>query len=805
MDPGRLVSVVLLITEGHTTAGGADLSRLPPWPTFVAPLASSPNSSHGRYPVVEVVSHEDGSCRLDPGPIRTSWVLLLEPGEFLERKAIFTITELVSKGQRAVRQAAVIRSLPREALEDLRWVTSLDIADSLSGEEGSFFTLEPRLVPRDDLAKIRLLIDKGVNHPCPVDKGFNSLEPSPLVVSRPVHRTPRSGRRSPPPDPRLFLDGHAAHFDDTVFSPRFVWPGASFRTMRLDHVAAIEEGVGQGLATPDMAAHAISYLIRFGHYEDARSLGAKVPPDWVRRHGALAQMVALAAFLNGQKEQALGILQANEASLPSDLGLQLNLAKIQLLFGRDQEAMDTILANRQEGHWSEGEISAMDRLASAIQANSGARASMSLCIIARDEAEHLPQCLASVRGLADEVIVVDTGSTDATADIARDSGATVFEFSWGNDFSAARNFAIGKATRDYIFMLDADEYVAPQHLLNLHVMKALLPVRTPVAFRFTVAHIQTRHNWLVFVRAVNPKVEGEAVRIFPRLQGIRYEGEVEEDIERSIRAKGIPVTTVSIGDAIIFHEPTSREPRIRRKLPLYDEVKSPTVGVFLAAIRDSSAVGDTQRLLQWLNALHRHHGKEPWAWPYNMRLARYLETWDLRTAEDMYREILAEEPSHSEALCSLAGLLVRMGRVEELPSLMGQDGHAPTGGERALELDYRVFMGLAALCRGDAGEAAMLLDHVLMENPVSLLGQAARFYFLMRIGELGGAASALEEIHGILGRAGSTASPGLGRFMDLLEEVGELLRMRGAHRERGLILAGARQLEGQLRSGQCGL
>lgn len=799
------MSIVLLVMEGDTAAGGEEVARLPAWPTFLVPLASCSDLSHVRYPILELVSHEDGSCRIDLKPVETPWILLLETGEFLRREAISTVADLVIRGPRAVRQAAVARRLCRETLEGFQWVTSRNMGGHLSGEEGGYFTLEPRLVPHEDVPRVRLLMDKGVNHPCPLDKGVAAVELSRLVVSRSVQRAMLSDRRPPPPDPRLFLDGHAAHFDDTIFSPRFVWPGASFRTMRQDHVAAIEEGVGQGLATPDMVAHAISYLIRFGLYEKARSLGKKVPPDWVRRHAALAQMLALTAFVNGQKEQVLDILQGSEASLPSDLGLQLNLAKIQLLLGRDQEAMDTILANAEKGIWSDAEMAAMDRLARAIRANSGARASLSLCIIARDEAEHLPQCLGSVRGLADEVIVVDTGSRDTTVEIARDFGATVLEFPWGNDFSAARNFAIGKASCDYIFMLDADEYVVPQHLLNLHVMKTLLPVKDPSAFRFTVAHIQTRHNWLVFVRAVNPKVEGQAVRIFPRLQGILYEGEVEEEIEGSIRAKGIPLADVSMGDAVIFHEPTSRARRIRRKLPLYDEVKSPTPRVLLAAIRDCSAVGDTHRLLHWLHRLHLHYGKEPWAWPYNLKLARYMETGDPQGAEEIYREILAEDPSHSEALCALAGLLVRMGRVEELPSLMGLEGRGSAENEGALDLDHRVFRGLAALCRGHAWEAAMVLDRVLLENPVSLLGQAARFYFLTKIGELAGAASALEEIRGILGQAQSSASQGLARFVDLVEGVSEALGMCGAHWERGLILAGARELEGRLRCEAYGL
>ena len=74
-------------------------------------------------------------------------------------------------------------------------------------------------------------------------------------------------------------------------------------------------------------------------------------------------------------------------------------------------------------------------------------AGVSLCMIVRDEENFLPQCLASVRDSVDEIIVVDTGSTDRTIEIARSFGATVIEREWRNDFAWARNESIALATK----------------------------------------------------------------------------------------------------------------------------------------------------------------------------------------------------------------------------------------------------------------------------------------------------------------------------------------------------------------------
>lgn len=87
--------------------------------------------------------------------------------------------------------------------------------------------------------------------------------------------------------------------------------------------------------------------------------------------------------------------------------------------------------------------------------------SLSLCLIARNEERFLGDCLASAAGLVDEVILVDTGSTDRTVDIARAAGARVVKFAWNDDFAAARNFGLGHARGSHILVLDADERLGP--------------------------------------------------------------------------------------------------------------------------------------------------------------------------------------------------------------------------------------------------------------------------------------------------------------------------------------------------------
>lgn len=100
--------------------------------------------------------------------------------------------------------------------------------------------------------------------------------------------------------------------------------------------------------------------------------------------------------------------------------------------------------------------------------------SISLCMIVKNEEAVLERCLDSLHGLMDEIIIVDTGSTDNTKEIARKYTDKVFDFSWCDDFAAARNFSFSKATKDYIYSPDADEVIDETNRRRFAMLKAAL-------------------------------------------------------------------------------------------------------------------------------------------------------------------------------------------------------------------------------------------------------------------------------------------------------------------------------------------
>ncbi|MGK0701623.1 glycosyltransferase family 2 protein [Priestia flexa] len=101
-------------------------------------------------------------------------------------------------------------------------------------------------------------------------------------------------------------------------------------------------------------------------------------------------------------------------------------------------------------------------------------ASISLCMIVRDEEETLERCLLSVHHLVDEIIIVDTGSVDNTVKIAEKYTSNIFFLEWKDNFSFARNFSFSNATKDYILWLDADDYLTKRDQTEFKQLKGQL-------------------------------------------------------------------------------------------------------------------------------------------------------------------------------------------------------------------------------------------------------------------------------------------------------------------------------------------
>ncbi len=146
--------------------------------------------------------------------------------------------------------------------------------------------------------------------------------------------------------------------------------------------------------------------------------------------------------------------------------------------------------------------------------------SISVCMIVLNEEAVLARCLDSMAGLYDELIVVDTGSNDATKEIARRYTSRVYDFEWVDDFSAARNFSLSKAQCEYIYVADADEVIDEENrALFLQLKQVLLPEVEVVemAYDTQLSHSTTAN----FSREYRPK-------LFRRLRPFQFADPIHE-------------------------------------------------------------------------------------------------------------------------------------------------------------------------------------------------------------------------------------------------------------------------------------
>lgn len=166
---------------------------------------------------------------------------------------------------------------------------------------------------------------------------------------------------------------------------------------------------------------------------------------------------------------------------------------------------------------------------------------ISVCMIVKNESGILERCLDSLKDIWDELIIVDTGSDDNTMDIARRYTDKVYEFEWTGDFSEARNYALDKATCDYIYTADADEILEGDNVGAFLALKSCLDESVDVVQMYYGNQLDqgTVYN---YDKELRPK-------LFKRIRPIRFMDPIHETLDLD------PVVIDS--DIVITHKPTS--------------------------------------------------------------------------------------------------------------------------------------------------------------------------------------------------------------------------------------------------------
>lgn len=316
-------------------------------------------------------------------------------------------------------------------------------------------------------------------------------------------------------------------------------------------------------------------------------------------------------------------------------------------------------------------------------------------MIVKNEGPNLSRCLDSVRGIVDEIIITDTGSQDATCEIAAKYGASIFQHPWQNDFASARNTGLERATGDWILVMDADEE---------------LEGHTGSGIRDIIAKTHA-DCFLLKVRSFLPQGELQKyddvylARLFRSRPEHRFEWSIHEDIQPSVKRNG---GRIEKSDMTILHygymyaTAQGQNLRAARNLEILE-----------SALKDSpddpylhfqmgitcKSLGENQRaygyLLKVLELDYKVFGASLLARLY-MKLGQLALIFDdYRNAEGYAQKSLAYNPDNVISLYVLALALLYQGKMQQAyPHLLNLAGCANTDLSLSADID-----ALIAVCR----------------------------------------------------------------------------------------------------------
>jgi glycosyltransferase involved in cell wall biosynthesis len=405
------------------------------------------------------------------------------------------------------------------------------------------------------------------------------------------------------------------------------------------------------------------------------------------------------ARVQGTYKRAEGVFRNALEAYPKHRLIHFKVIDLLLRQGKFAEAMSEIEKAIVEYGVDDGFIAAAlsvrkKRGPKEIDDPSEKEGTVSLCMIVRDEEPNIGRCLLNLKPLADEMIVVDTGSTDRTKALAEIFGAKVNDFEWNDDFSAARNHSLSKAVGDWILVMDADEIISPR---DYDALKKIIKTKRSKAqaFSFVTRNYHIRTN----IIGMKPNdgaykdeetgygwVPTEKVRLFRNGLNIKFEFPVHEVVGPFLRRNRINIAVCSV--------PVHHYGRLNSNI-----VQKKDENYYILGIKKLEEVPDDAKAI------------------YELAIqAGGLQKWEESVA--LWQRYNAMCPDNPTAYINIGMVYQNMGRLDL----------AIESVKRAIELDpdadepYNNY-ALYQILLGNAGTAVPVLERLEKRSPTYLPGR----------------------------------------------------------------------------------
>ena len=430
-------------------------------------------------------------------------------------------------------------------------------------------------------------------------------------------------------------------------------------------------------------------------------------------HRDILATFALLAQQEGYTVRAEQLVAEARALVPVHRELGYLHAGLLRILRRDREALEVLVETLAQTGLEDNALDEAFLIRGQIgpRETEGGHGTISLCMIVRNEEAHLMRCLSSVAPLVDEIVAVDTGSSDRTPLIAAAFGARVYTHSWTEDFAAARNVALAQARGEWILVLDADEVLSARDGEALRHLATTARTGYVLTTRNYVREMDLQ-GW----RPNDGEYDEEAgtgwiaspkVRLFPREPLCVFENPVHEIVEPSLARLGIPIRVSNIP---IHHYGRLDIQRTRRKAEQYAAIGRRKLADH--GVRDARALFELAAQEQELG----RHTEAAGLWQEYVRIApgdargqlalgvSLAAVGKLQEARSALRIAMQAEPSPQEASIKCALIELQLGNAGEALRILTSPAQAVS------EYPYTLAARVAALlCTGRAKEAGQVL------------------------------------------------------------------------------------------------
>ena len=394
---------------------------------------------------------------------------------------------------------------------------------------------------------------------------------------------------------------------------------------------------------------------------------------------------------------------------------------------------------------------------------------LSLSMIVRDEAERIESCLRSVQGFVDEMVVVDTGSSDATVAIAEGLGASVHRIDWPGDFAPARNQALQWVSGDWVLVLDADEQLRPEareplrrlmaepDLLLINLLRQEIgALQSPYS---NVSRLFRRHPAIRWSRAYHSLVDDSVAELLQREPQWR----IADCSEPALLHDGYRPELLAAGD---------KATRLRQAMEaeLQQRPNDPYACAKLGSLEVAEGQRDHGIALLRRGLEHCPAAAHPERYELLLHLALAEADQDPARAIGLYRQALVTPLSPRLTLAArlnLAALLLQQGQLDDAEQLCRQ---ATTV---APEIGLGWYnLGLIRRRRGDIGGALEAYRQAASLSPDHAETHQNMAVALLMGGDIGGARSGFRQAIQLLQRQGRGAEA-----EHLQRQAGQLVKL----------------------------